>query len=645
MAPIKLTNKDIDLIVRLVATEADHKLAWSHPEDYTAQVHGIVDTVLNRVASGNWGDSVKSVANAKNQFSAINGPSGRGYDVYGSVDKVPDSAIPAFLPNIVNSWVTARRSGTPSSVGGNLNYANPKYSDAANQGWINALDGPKLGYGNSTHYHGTVDGLTPIEAQLAPLGGTEGLMAIQDKNAAARGYGELGPQPKTISPALQAARTRLATARQYQTMQASKATASGMAPASALQLGMSAGASKLSDPLRVGKAGLDITPRLPNDLANVTEAQRKALTANQPPLDVSPVQARAIAMDEGVGALGNPRSFSPGTLNPGPKFDPVGNGAAFADLNALKQGAPAPVPLPRDARPAAAVSAATETKTASVAPKMVKLDSGKMAKVGDTAVISGNVWTVQDNGDGTGKLIKAAPSILKEMNANTVAGGVVREKVGEAITAGKDAAVAAGKPVIDTVAKAGGDLIGQAGGFLGGLFGGATLGKPDTGAGIKLSVPITTAKPASVVPVSPPAGGGATLSAPGAGLSAAQRNAMSSLAGTGMANVMAPMPATMSPGVRTAALPATNPIVVSRPKASTPAASPAVGTPKLYQAGGYVYVANPSGSGYTKVGKVASYSGGSSSSGSSGSTIRSSTSSLRPGDRTYNADTNEWVVR
>lgn len=471
------------------------------------------------------------------------------------------------------------------------------------------------------------------------------LQDIQDRNATARGYGELGPQPKTISPALQAARTRLATARQYQSMQASKATASGMAPASALQLGMSAGASKLSDPLRVGKAGLDITPRLPNDLANVTEAQRKALTANQPPLDVSPVQARAIAMDEGVGALGNPRSFSPGTLNPGPKFDPVGNGAAFADLNALKQGAPAPVPLPRDARPAAAVSAATETKTASVAPKMVKLDSGKMAKVGDTAVISGNVWTVQDNGDGTGKLIKAAPSILKEMNANTVAGGVVREKVGEAITAGKDAAVAASKPVIDTVAKTTGDLIGQAGGFLGGLFGGATLGKPDTGAGIKLSVPITTAKPASVVPVSPPAGGGATLSAPGAGLSAAQRNAMSSLAGTGMANVMAPMPATMSPGVRTAALPATNPIVVSRPKASTPAASPAVGTPKLYQAGGYVYVANPSGSGYTKVGKVASYSGGSSSSGSSGSTIRSSTSSLRPGDRTYNADTNEWVVR
>lgn len=610
MAPLKLTDKDIDYLTRLVATEADPALVWSHPEEYKQQVHGIIDTVLNRVASGNWGDSVESVANAKNQFSAINGPKNSKYTVWGSVDKVPDSSIPAYLPNIVNSWVTARRSGTPSSVGGGLNYANPYHSDASNLGWINALDGPKFGFGDSIHYHGTTTGYKPVEAQLAPFGGTEGLMAIQDKNAAARGYGELGPQPKTISPALQAARTRLATARQYQQMGVSKTTAAGMAPASALELGMSAGASRIADPLKVGKAGLDITPRLPADPANVTEAERRAATANQPPLDVSPVQARAIAMDEGVGAIGNPRSFSPGTLNPGQKVDPIGNGATLADLNAMKQGAAPPVPLPRTARPATPVAKTADPVAATPsAAKTVKLPSGTTAKVGQTAVIGGAVWTVADNGDGTGKMVKADPGILGEAGKNTVAGGVVREKMGEAITAGKDAAVAASKPVFDTVAKTTSDLMGQAGNLFGGLFGGATLSAPDTGAGIKVSIPIE--KPASLIPgpakpaAMDPIGAGATLG--------------DLAAFTGKPAIVPPIPATMPPGLRTAALPKT-PITVSKPKTAAPAA------PKLYKAGGYVYVPDQSSStGYRKVGKLAA-GGGIISSQSFNSSVKSATS-------------------
>jgi hypothetical protein len=249
MAPVKLTDKDVDALTRVVATEADHRLIWSHPEEYTAQVHGIVDTVLNRVASGRWGDTIADVANADRQFSAINGPGSTGY---GTVDKVPDSVIPAFLPNIVTSWVTARSAGTPSSVGGNLHYANPTFSDASNMGWINALDGPTLGYGNSTHVHGTTTGFSPVEAvvEYGRKTGTAKLEDIQDREAARLGYGEIAPNPLTrpnyfnetgappvplnrpppppslaertnvqplnpgMSPALQAARARLETARQ-----------------------------------------------------------------------------------------------------------------------------------------------------------------------------------------------------------------------------------------------------------------------------------------------------------------------------------------------------------------------------------------------------------------------------------------------
>lgn len=381
------------------------------------------------------------------------------------------------------------------------------------------------------------------------------------------------PTPATMSPALQAARARLS---------AAKATPP---------------VSSVKDPLGVGAAGLSVTPRLDNPRGGVT----------------------VVDMDKGLGSLLDPKSVSPSTPNPvkqpvqglriptGPTMDPIGPGASFADIAALQQ-AQAPPPLPRP-RPATPVAAETPAAPAPVAPKMVKLASGTNAKVGDTAVIGGAVWTVTDNGDGTGKMVKATPGILGEVSKNTVAGGVVREKMGEAVTAGKDAVVAASKPVIDNVAKTTGDLLGQAGNLFGGLFGGATLAQPDSGAGIKLSIPITQPKPAvpSIIPAAKPVGN--TLSAPGAGLSAAQRNAMTSLAGTGLSNVIPPAPATMSPGLRTAALPKSNPITVSKPQAA-----PAPVQPKLYQAGGYVYVSNPAG-GYTKVGKVgtSSTSGGSSS--------------------------------
>ena len=53
---------------------------------------------------------------------------------------------------MVDDYLVQRAAGAPSVVGDNLNYANPKVSDATNLIWIYKLDGPKLGQ----HWHGTV---------------------------------------------------------------------------------------------------------------------------------------------------------------------------------------------------------------------------------------------------------------------------------------------------------------------------------------------------------------------------------------------------------------------------------------------------------------------------------------------------------
>jgi LysM repeat protein len=119
------------------------------------QAHGIIDTILNRTASGVWGSTVASVVNARYQFSDINGPvawkAGRS-----SVDDLPMSIISRRVNQVVDEYLAQRANGQASSVGTNLNYANPHYSDKKNLGWIMALDGPVLGHGRAIHRHGTV---------------------------------------------------------------------------------------------------------------------------------------------------------------------------------------------------------------------------------------------------------------------------------------------------------------------------------------------------------------------------------------------------------------------------------------------------------------------------------------------------------
>lgn len=143
---LNLSGKDVVDLKKTVQTEWDGRSVM--------QGRGIVDTILNRDASGHWGRSVGSVVDSRSQFSNINGPvawkEGRR-----SVDQFPASRVTARTSSMVDAWLAARAAGAPSSVGDNLNYANPNYSSRRNLPWINRLGGPTYGSGESIHRHGT----------------------------------------------------------------------------------------------------------------------------------------------------------------------------------------------------------------------------------------------------------------------------------------------------------------------------------------------------------------------------------------------------------------------------------------------------------------------------------------------------------
>ncbi|MCO5157880.1 MAG: phage tail tape measure protein [Aquamicrobium sp.] len=148
---ISLTPKEILDLKKTLSTE------WVTGAG-EMQGKGIIDTILNRKASGKWGDSITDVVNARAQFSDINSiltdKKGRW-----TVDALPNSILNSkkgqMSSDLVDRWLAERAAGAQSSVGDNLNYANPHYSSKSNLGWINALEGPKYGAGKAIHYHGT----------------------------------------------------------------------------------------------------------------------------------------------------------------------------------------------------------------------------------------------------------------------------------------------------------------------------------------------------------------------------------------------------------------------------------------------------------------------------------------------------------
>jgi len=161
---IKLSQQDIDYIERVAATEVDHNLARRNPAEYERQMQGVVDTIMNRVESSQYPDTVEGVVNQRRQFSKITGP--KNLSPYGSVQNTPKASD--RFSDMVGGYVNERVMGERgSSVGGGLNYANPKFSTPNNMAWINALKGPTFGSGQSIHKHGTTKGYRPTEAAFA----------------------------------------------------------------------------------------------------------------------------------------------------------------------------------------------------------------------------------------------------------------------------------------------------------------------------------------------------------------------------------------------------------------------------------------------------------------------------------------------
>lgn len=158
MANINLSDQDIDYIARVVDTEVPHQFARSRPDVYAAMVQAVVDTIVNRVASEGYPNSVEAVSDQRRQFSKITGPS--YLDPYGSVKDTPKARPSVF--SMVKDHITARANGKPSSIGAHVNYANPFASSKNNLGWINAMaalpGSQTLGIGKAVHIHGTAPG-------------------------------------------------------------------------------------------------------------------------------------------------------------------------------------------------------------------------------------------------------------------------------------------------------------------------------------------------------------------------------------------------------------------------------------------------------------------------------------------------------
>ncbi|MBR7679966.1 cell wall hydrolase [Acinetobacter nosocomialis] len=168
---LHLSKQDIEDLVKVTSTEVVGSLKG---EAFTKQTQGVVDTILNRVASGKWGNSVRDVANARRQFSKITGP--KSYKTkdgktiklnpYGSVQNMPNKDVNPRVRAEVLAYLEERSKGKSSIVGEHLNYANPYSSDKKNRkAWVDAFyakaqkENMVFGSGKAVHGHGTTNDL------------------------------------------------------------------------------------------------------------------------------------------------------------------------------------------------------------------------------------------------------------------------------------------------------------------------------------------------------------------------------------------------------------------------------------------------------------------------------------------------------
>ncbi|KSV75581.1 hypothetical protein N185_17225 [Sinorhizobium sp. GW3] len=158
---VTVSRQEITDLIKATSTEVDASL----PEAMRILMsRAVVDTILNRKASGLFGDTVTAIVNQPWAFSAIS--SNLPY-AYGTVGKMPDSAIKPLVRKDAETWLKARAAGVPAQESG-LNFANPFFSsERSKRQWVNEVvrEAEASGhvYGDisrrSVHYHGTAPGL------------------------------------------------------------------------------------------------------------------------------------------------------------------------------------------------------------------------------------------------------------------------------------------------------------------------------------------------------------------------------------------------------------------------------------------------------------------------------------------------------
>jgi len=155
---LSLSEQDIVDIMKVASTEVVGSLKGGN---FEKQAAGVVDTILNRTASGKYGKGVRGVANQRWAFSDINAPR-KG--AYGSVQNVPMSRVSPKMEKFVREYLAQRAMGRESSVGENVSYANPNYLDeasASTKAWVREVEkqakasGQVFGAGKAIHVHGT----------------------------------------------------------------------------------------------------------------------------------------------------------------------------------------------------------------------------------------------------------------------------------------------------------------------------------------------------------------------------------------------------------------------------------------------------------------------------------------------------------
>lgn len=280
---LTLSAKDIIDLKKTVATE------WVQSAGDT-QGKGIIDTILNRQASGKWGSSIADVVNAKKQFSDINGPIAWKDNRY-SVEDLPMSRIDPRTNALVDNWLQQRSMGTQSVVGDNLNYANPNYSSPKNLGWINALEGPRLGKGDAIHQHGTVPELQKYRPgdygvqlpgqQMAGGIDSTATGSIEQANAALQQTGtqmqQMTQQTQTLGQTVQQAGTQTQTLSQQEQMSTQQAQMSSQMKVMANQQeAMGAQTAGMS----IQQAGMNATTAAPQFTQAGTSIQQAGMQAS-----------------------------------------------------------------------------------------------------------------------------------------------------------------------------------------------------------------------------------------------------------------------------------------------------------------------------------------------------------------------------